>query len=116
MSDTILLAVADAVATVSLNRPSVYNAMDDAMIVRLKEVAEQLGRDDSVRAVVLRGEGPAFLAGGDVALFHKHIDELPEMIIRLARELHYAVLALRRMRKPVLASVHGAVAGAGLSL
>jgi 2-(1,2-epoxy-1,2-dihydrophenyl)acetyl-CoA isomerase len=116
MSDRILLSITDAVASVTLNRPSVYNAMDAEMIVRLKEVTEQLQDDRSVRVVVLRGAGPAFLAGGDVALFHKNLDQLPEMIVRLARELHYAVLAIRRMRKPVLASVHGAVAGAGLSL
>ena len=116
MSETILLSVTDAVATVSFNRPSVYNAMDESMIVRFRAVMEQVQRDPAVRVVVLRGEGTAFLAGGDVAFFHRHIDAMPEMIVRLARELHYGVLAMRRMRQPVLASVHGAVAGAGLSI
>lgn len=116
MSDRVLLSVAQGVATISLNRPSVYNAMDDAMIVAFRERCEAVRDDASVRCVVLRGEGKAFLAGGDVALFHREIDRLPGLIERLARDLHYGVLALRRMDKPVIASVHGAVAGAGLSL
>jgi 2-(1,2-epoxy-1,2-dihydrophenyl)acetyl-CoA isomerase len=66
--------------------------------------------------VILRGEGAAFLAGGDVALFHRRLDELPALILRLAREFHYGVLALARMPKPVIGAVHGACAGAGMSL
>jgi 2-(1,2-epoxy-1,2-dihydrophenyl)acetyl-CoA isomerase len=64
----------------------------------------------------LRGEGKAFVSGGDVALFHQHIEELPEAIVRWGRDMHFAILALRRMAKPVLASVHGACAGAGFSI
>ena len=56
------------------------------------------------------------MAGGDVSVFHSHLQELPELIVRWGREMHFAFLALRRMGKPVLASVHGAVAGAGFSL
>jgi 2-(1,2-epoxy-1,2-dihydrophenyl)acetyl-CoA isomerase len=56
------------------------------------------------------------MAGGDVAVFHQHLAELPELIVTWGREMHAAFLALRRMGKPVLASVHGAVAGAGFSL
>jgi 2-(1,2-epoxy-1,2-dihydrophenyl)acetyl-CoA isomerase len=56
------------------------------------------------------------MAGGDVSVFHSHLHELPELIVHWGREMHFAFLALRRMGKPVLASVHGAVAGAGFSL
>jgi len=63
MGETVLYTLAESVATISLNRPHVMNALDDAMIVRLRAVCEQARDDAAVRAVVLRGEGPAFLAG-----------------------------------------------------
>jgi 2-(1,2-epoxy-1,2-dihydrophenyl)acetyl-CoA isomerase len=112
----ILLEVEGAVATITFNRPEVMNALDWDMIVRLREVCEEAQRNDGARVVVLRGEGPAFLAGGDVAMFHANLSTLPELIIKGARELHNAILALRRMKKPVVASVHGMVAGGGMSV
>jgi len=116
MSEKVLLSIDAGVATIVLNRPAVYNAMDGEMIADFRSRCEAVRDDASVRCVVLRGEGKAFLAGGDVGLFHREIERLPALIEKLARDLHYGVLALRRMDKPVLASVHGAVAGAGLSL
>jgi 2-(1,2-epoxy-1,2-dihydrophenyl)acetyl-CoA isomerase len=116
MSETLLYSVAGSVATITLNRPQVMNALDAGMIARLRAVCEQACDDSAVRAIVLRGNGPAFLAGGDVALFHANLPRLPEMVGKLAGELHHAIIALRRAPKPVLASVHGAVAGAGVSL
>jgi 2-(1,2-epoxy-1,2-dihydrophenyl)acetyl-CoA isomerase len=116
MSETLLYSVAGGIATITLNRPQVMNALDAGMIVRLREISEQAGDDAAVRAIVLRGNGPAFLAGGDVALFRANLPRLPAMIGELAGDLHHAVVALRRAPKPVLASVHGAVAGAGVSL
>lgn len=112
----ILLEVGSAVAMITFNRPEVMNALDWDMIVRLREVCEEVQRDDGVRVVVLRGAGPAFLAGGDVAMFHANLSKLPELIVKGARELHNAILALRRMKKPVVASVHGMVAGGGMSV
>lgn len=111
-----MYSTADGVATITLDRPQVMNALDAEMIVRLREVCEQAARDSHARVVLLRGAGPAFLAGGDVAFFHANLARAPEMVIELAGELHRAILALRRAMKPVVASVHGAVAGAGMSL
>lgn len=116
MSPSIRLAVDASVATITFDRPQVMNAMDGEMMIQLRAAAELVERDPVVRAVVLRGEGDAFLAGGDVALFAQRLPELPELIVRWGRELHFAVQSLRRMDKPVLASVHGAVAGAGFSI
>lgn len=116
MSEVIKLSVAGGVATIALNRPHVMNAMDGEMMTQLRPVAEAVEKDATVRVVVLRGEGAAFMAGGDVAVFHQHLAELPELIVTWGREMHAAFLALRRMGKPVIASVHGAVAGAGFSL
>lgn len=116
MSDSVQYAAAGGIATLTLNRPQVMNALDAAMIARLCELCERVRDDSSVRAVVLRGAGPAFLAGGDVTVFHANLPRLPQLVGQLARELNRAILALRRAAKPVLASVHGAVAGAGVSL
>ena len=116
MTDTVLYSIADGVATITLNRPQVMNALDLGMIQALRAAAERCAGDASARAVVVRGNGPAFLAGGDVSVFRAHLPSLPQLVREGARELHHAIGALRRAPKPVLASVHGAVAGAGVSL
>jgi len=116
VSESVLLSVEEGIATLSFNRAQVFNPMDAEMIVQFRAAAERAERDSGVRAVVLRGEGKAFIAGGDVGLFHRHIAELPETIVRWGREMHFGILALRRMAKPVLASVQGACAGAGFSI
>ena len=80
MSDTVLYSVADGVATILLNRPQVMNALDARMIVQLREVAERAEHDAQARAVVIRGAGPAFLAGGDVSMFHANLARMPELV------------------------------------
>jgi len=116
MSDAVLYSVADSIATITLNRPQVMNALDAKMIGQLREAAERAEQDARARAVVIRGEGPAFLAGGDVSMFHANLARMPDLVREGAPEFHRAILALRRAPKPVLASVHGAVAGAGVSV
>lgn len=116
MSDVVRIQRDAAVATVWLNRPARLNAMDNALMSALREAVEDVSREATVRAVLLRGEGPAFCAGGDVPLFRERLPELADLIVHWGRELHFAIQELRRMEKPVLAAVHGAVAGAGMSL
>jgi 2-(1,2-epoxy-1,2-dihydrophenyl)acetyl-CoA isomerase len=116
LSDTVLYAVQGGIASILFNRPEVLNALDAGMIARLREACEGAERDQTVRVIVLRGAGPAFLAGGDVAGFHANLPRMSQMVMEVAGDLHRAVLALRRALKPVVASVHGAVAGAGVSL
>ena len=116
MSDSVLYSVADCVATITLNRPTVLNALDAAMISALHAACEEASGDKAARAVVLRGAGAAFLSGGDIAMFHANLSRLPALVREGGGALRQAILALRRAPKPVLASVHGAVAGAGVSL
>ena len=116
MSDSVLYSVADGIATITLNRPQVMNALDAAMIVQLRAACERAEQDATARAVVLRGAGAAFLAGGDVAFLHANLPRMPAVARKGGAEQRHAILALRRAPKPVLASVHGAVAGAGVSL
>ena len=116
MSDSVLYSLAEGVATITLNRPEVMNALDAAMMRSLRTACEEAAADLSARTVVLRGAGRAFLAGGDVAMFHANLDRVADLVREGGGELSKAIVALQRAPKPVLASVHGAVAGAGVSL
>jgi 2-(1,2-epoxy-1,2-dihydrophenyl)acetyl-CoA isomerase len=116
MSDSVIYAVSDGVATMTFNRPAVMNALDADMIRGFRALSERAADDVEARVVILRGAGPAFVAGGDVAAFHRDLATMPALVPELAGELHRGVLALRRAPKPVLAAVHGAVAGAGMSI
>jgi 2-(1,2-epoxy-1,2-dihydrophenyl)acetyl-CoA isomerase len=116
MSERVVVSIEEVVAVIAFNRPQVLNALDDDMIRAFRAACDRVATDDAIRCVVLRGEGAAFLAGGDVAMFAAHVQELPRLSLALARELHFGILALRRMSKPVVAGVHGAIAGAGVSI
>lgn len=118
--NSVLLEIDGAIATVTLNRPQALNAVDNAMTLDLSELSSRLEQDEEVRCVVLQGSGEHFMAGGDIKLFHQGLDDPAEQrklqFERMLSELHATVTRLRRMPKPVLASVKGAVAGFGLSL
>jgi 2-(1,2-epoxy-1,2-dihydrophenyl)acetyl-CoA isomerase len=116
MSELVLYAVEDGIATITFNRPQVMNALDLETVLQFRAVCERAERDTQARVVVLRGAGPAFLAGGDVASFKANLADFSVKVIDLAGEMHRGILALRRAPKPVIASVHGAVAGAGMSI
>ena len=116
MNNTLLVDIRDQIATLTFNRPAVKNAMDYDLMIALKSSTEAVSGDANVRAVVIRGAGGSFMAGGDITQFHAHMDTLPQLIVKEAREFHLAILALRRMGKPVLAVVEGACAGAGMSM
>lgn len=114
--DTIVLDKQGAVATLTLNRPDVLNALDRQMAVDLNAAYGELAADNAVRCVVIRGSGRGFMAGGDVASFHENMDNIEETIDDLIGLYHESVLALSAMPKPVIASIHGPVAGAGVGL
>src|SRR6187431_254165 len=76
---------------------------------RLRELFEELGRDEAIRAIILRGEGRAFTAGGDIQGF---LDASPEEVSRLA----WNVAAPERCPKPVIALLHGYAFGVGFEL
>lgn len=116
MKDGMLYAVSGGVATLTFNRPAVMNALDAEMIRAFRANCERAAADPQARVIVLRGAGPAFAAGGDVAMFRDHVAAMTTLVPELAAELHRGILALRRAPQPVIAAVHGAVAGAGFSI
>jgi 2-(1,2-epoxy-1,2-dihydrophenyl)acetyl-CoA isomerase len=103
------------VAIIRMNRPEVLNALDIPMAETLLDVVETIARQPKFRAIVLRGEGRAFCAGGDVGGFHDAPD-IVSHIDGLIRPFHKAIEKLVELPQPTIAMLHGAVAGAGLSL
>lgn len=120
MTEPTLLEVAEGVATVTLNRPEALNALSDDMIAALVDTMTRVEADAAVRCVVVRGAGDHFMAGGDIKGFHGRLAETPAERSAHFRgkihKLHPAIAAMRRMPKPVVASLQGAAAGFGLSL
>jgi 2-(1,2-epoxy-1,2-dihydrophenyl)acetyl-CoA isomerase len=102
-----------ALVRLTLNRPDALNALDVPMARALALVAGELAADPSVRCVVLQGAGRGFCAGGD--LLKMKADPVP-VAGELIAALHSAIVSLCGMRAPLLASAHGVVAGAGMSL
>jgi 2-(1,2-epoxy-1,2-dihydrophenyl)acetyl-CoA isomerase len=116
MNNTVLLDKQGAIATVTLNRPAQLNALNDAMMFDLRDALTNVESDANVRAVILRGAGKAFMAGGDIAMFHAKKDEVASLFHDLGGTFHESIKLLRLMPKPVIACVHGACAGGGLSV
>jgi 2-(1,2-epoxy-1,2-dihydrophenyl)acetyl-CoA isomerase len=111
----LLLERRDHVATITLNRPEAYNALDLALGRELFHASLEVDEDLDVRCVVITGAGKAFCAGGDVKGF---VDNLPRIGIltkELTTYLHGAVSRLTRSAKPVIMAVNGVAAGGGLS-
>jgi 2-(1,2-epoxy-1,2-dihydrophenyl)acetyl-CoA isomerase len=105
-----------SVAHIRLNRPHVLNALDQAMAEALLAAVQVIAADAAVRCVVLSGAGRSFMAGGDVAAMHQAGHDAPAFAARLIAPLHRALELLAACHAPVLASVQGPVAGAGVSL
>lgn len=115
-ADPAYLQIEGAIATITLNRPGSYNAINIEMARQLEALALRVEASEDVRVLIIRGAGKAFCAGGDTKLFIDNRANLAPPIKELLKHLNRFLLILRRMPKIVLTSVHGAVAGAGLSL
>ena len=112
--------VEDAVAWATFNRPQSLNAYSEPMRDLLLPFLREVEADPAVRCVVLRGAGGNFMAGGDVKSFTEHLTKPPlqrQMTFEgLCHLMNPIIYVLRRMPKPVVASVAGACAGLGFSL
>ena len=114
--ETLTLARADGVATLTLNRPEAFNALNIALGRDLFHAVLEVDDDPSVRAVVITGAGKAFCAGGDVKGFADNLDRIGALIKELTTYLHGAVSRLCRADKPVIMAINGVAAGGGMSL
>lgn len=112
--NTINLHVQDNIATITLNRPDVYNAFNDEQSYELQDALKQVEKDPQVRAVVLTGAGKAFCSGQDLKAAMEAGDR------KLSESLHKRynpiIRAIRNMPKPIICKLNGVAAGAGCSL
>ncbi|MDB5039949.1 MAG: 3-hydroxybutyryl-CoA dehydratase [Candidatus Eremiobacteraeota bacterium] len=115
MPATISIDRSGAVATVTLNRPAVLNALNLQMLDELSAAFAELDADDALRAVIVTGAGPkAFAAGADIS----ELNALPNARAgeAQARRGQALTTAIERMRVPVIAAVNGFALGGGCEI
>jgi len=112
--DTVRLEIKDKIATITLNRPEKYNALNREMAFTLREKLEVAENNGEVRCIVLTGSGKAFSSGQD--LTEVKDPHGPEMKKILPEQLNPIVRKLRTIEKPVLAVVNGFAAGAAANI
>ena len=113
---TLLLDVCDHVAHITLNRPDAANSINEEMCMDLMQASLRCDEDPEIRAVLISGAGKIFSGGGDLKAFSAQDNQLPYYIKEITTYLHAAMSRLTRMDAPVVSAVHGAVAGAGMSI
>ena len=113
---TLLFGVRDNVAHITLNRPEAANSINIEMGKDLMHAALRCDEDPEIRAVLISGAGKIFSGGGDLKAFSARGNQLPYHVKEITTYLHAAMSRLTRMDAPVVAAVHGAVAGAGMSI
>ena len=112
--NTITLHVQDGIATITLNRPEVYNAFNDEQSYELLDALKQVEKDTAVRVVVLTGAGKAFCSGQDLKAAMESSDR--NLGESLRKRYNPMIRAIRNLPKPVICKLNGVAAGAGCSL
>ena len=116
MTENLLVEKRHQVAFVTLNRPDIRNAFDEALIASLARALGELDADHAVRAVVLGGAGTAFCAGADLNWMKRMAGYGYEQNLADARVLAAMLKTLDRMTKPTVARVHGPAFAGGVGL
>lgn len=105
---------AGGVATIALNRPEVYNALNDEITFELQDALKAVAKDQKVRVVVLTGEGKAFCSGQDLKAGAAQGKR--SFIDSLQKRYNPLILGMRNLPKPIIGRLNGVAAGAGCSL
>lgn len=110
----LLYTLQDGVATITLNRPDVFNALNDEITYELQDALNQVAKDDNVRVVVLTGAGKAFCSGQDLKAASGQ--QKRSFIDSLHKRYNPIIRAMRNLPKPIVCRLNGVAAGAGCSL
>src|SRR5260221_10336391 len=105
----------DGVATITLNRPNLRNALDAEQWERLTEAIVRLDADQSLRCLMITGAGDTFAAGGDLKSMRAELDSARGPA-KFRDRIHHCLDALYRFHTPTIARVNGPAIGGGLEL
>ena len=104
----------EGIATITLNRPEVYNALNDKITFELQDALKSVGKDPAVRVLVLTGAGKAFCSGQDLKASQAQEDR--SFIDSLHKRYNPIIRAMRNLPKPIICRLNGVAAGAGCSI
>jgi 2-(1,2-epoxy-1,2-dihydrophenyl)acetyl-CoA isomerase len=113
---TILSSVKDGICTITLNRPEVYNALNEQMKKELNDALKTAERDPNVRCIVLRGAGDKAFCSGQDLKEHTSGETRRSLKESLEKSYNPMIRRIRSMEKPVVGMINGVAAGAGLSI
>jgi enoyl-CoA hydratase len=113
MIPEVKLEIKDAIATITMSRPEAMNALNEKVLGELKEVISQIRDDSNVRAVIITGEGPAFVAGADIKTMLAADLSGVEEFTRFGQGV---MDDIEKLNKPVIAAINGFSLGGGLEL
>ena len=115
--ENIILKSRDKIASITLNSPKNFNAVTEELLMDLGNALDLCADDENVRVIVVQGEGRVFCSGADVRALKKGLDERDmHKLVRLVRASGNVARKLRAIRKPIIASLHGAVASTACGL
>ncbi|HEX6594337.1 MAG TPA: enoyl-CoA hydratase-related protein [Bacillota bacterium] len=110
--ETVIYDEKHRVATITLNRPSAYNAFTPQMNKEIIETLKRADRNEEIRSIVITGQGNAFCAGEDLG----SVDHETNHATLLRERYHPMINMMKKVTKPIVAAVNGTAAGAGMSL
>lgn len=103
----------EGVCTIKLNRPDVYNALNDEITFEMQDAFKAVAKDETVRVVVLTGEGKAFCSGQDLKA---SAGKQRSFLESLHKRYNPIIRAMRNLPKPIICRLNGVAAGAGCSI
>ena len=112
----LILDAEGPIATITLNRPAQLNALNIEMAEAFEAAVNQLAEKPDLRVILIKGAGRGFMAGGDLGVIQRALTEGPDIVDAIMLPLHRGLTKLAELPQPVLASLHGPVAGAGMSV
>ena len=111
----IKLEKVNRVATIRLNRPDALNALSPEVLAELSFAVAEAGNDESIKVLVIRGEGRAFCAGADLSYFQTTFDD-PALLPEYVAQINDTLFQIEKLPIPAIAVVHGFALAGGLEL